>query len=232
MCEVYSFCGSVPTKLNQYTDIFWTHGRIHRDGFGYYLVDKNDYYTNIDSSANHLDKLFKKNFTSKLALCHIRFKTHGPTSVKNCHPFIAEDIHGIKWSLIHNGYIENSLIIDAISHLQKGETDSERILLAIVEAVDHFYEHSYIDDDKESLELMYNKIEMALTAISTLGKTNLIFTDSHTNNMYVFMNHPNTLFELNTDKGVHISTTKLSEDNWTPVKPNVLHIFNNGVRIR
>lgn len=228
MCEVYGFCGNVPTKLNKYTDEFWTHGRVHRDGFGYYLIDKDDFYVNPDSAANHLEKLFKKNFTSKLALCHIRFKTHGPATEDNCHPFVKKDLHDVKWSLIHNGYIDDSLVVEAIGSLQNGSTDSERILLAIIETVNAFYEHSWIEDRDECLSHLYKELGITLTGLSTLGKTNLIFTDSLTNNMYVYMNHPFTLFSLTTDTGVHISTTKLSNENWEPVKPYVLHIYNNG----
>ena len=228
MCEVYGFCGSVPTKLNKYTDEFWTHARIHRDGFGYLLADKNELYVNPDSAENHLEKLFKKNFTSKLALCHIRFKTHGPATVENCHPFVKTDSHGTKWSLVHNGFIDDSLVVAALGTLQKGETDSERILLAIVEAVNYTYEHTWVNDKDEFLKLMYDRISIALTGLSTLGKTNLIFTDNLTNNMYVYMNSPNTLFYLKTDKGIHISTTKLSNEEWKPVAPYMLQVFNNG----
>ena len=77
MCEVYGFCGSVPTKLNKYTDEFWLHSRMHKDGFGFYLADKNELYVNPHTAMAYIGKLNKKDFTSKLALCHIRFKTHG-----------------------------------------------------------------------------------------------------------------------------------------------------------
>lgn len=231
MCEVYGFCGSHPTKLNRYTDEFWLHSRIHQDGFGYYLADKDQLYVNPKSAMNYIKGLSKFNFVSKLALCHIRFKTHGPASAENCHPFIKKDIHGIKWSLIHNGYIEDSPAVAALGTLQKGETDSERILLCIVEAVNSFYEHSFIDDPEEFLYRMYMQIEIALSELSTLGKTNLIFIDNLTNNMYVYMNHPNTLYYLQTADGVHVSTTRLTDEKWVAVEPYKLHIFNNGIKI-
>lgn len=231
MCEVYGFCGSIPTKLNKYTDEFWLHSRVHQDGFGFYLADKNELYVNPCSAMNYIGKLNKKNFTSKLALCHIRFKTHGPASRLNCHPFIANDIHGIRWSLIHNGYIDDTPPISALGTLQNGDTDSERILLCIVESVNSFYEHTWIDDNDEFMYGLYIQIEATLNELASLGKTNLIFTDSLTNNMYVYMNHTNTLFMLKTDSGVHISTTRLTNEPWVPVEPYKLHIFNNGSRV-
>lgn len=228
MCEIYGFCGSKVSRLNKYTDEFWLHSRIHQDGFGYYLVDKDDLYVNPKSAINYISKLNNKSFTSKLALCHIRFKTHGPASVENCHPFIKHDSHGVQWSLIHNGYIEDSPTTAALSTIQVGETDSERILLSIVESVNSYYEHSYINNRKDFLVYLYDAIQNALSKLSNLGKVNLIFTDNMTNNMYVFMNAPNTLYYLRTNEGYHFSTTKLSNEKWLPVEPYRLHIFNNG----
>jgi len=231
MCEVYGFCGNKPTKLNRYTDEFWLHSRVHQDGFGYYLADRDLLYVNPHSAMNYIKGLSKFNFESKLALCHIRFKTHGPASALNCHPFIKYDVRGVKWSLIHNGYIEDSPAVAALGTLQKGDTDSERILLCIVEAINSYYEHSYIEDPEDFFAHLYMQIEIACNELSSLGKTNLIFTDSLTNNMYVYMNHPMTLFCLQTDDGVHISTTKLTPENWVAVEPYKLHIFNNGTKV-
>lgn len=230
MCEIYGFCGSVPVRLNKYTNEFWLHSRVHQDGFGYYLQDKDDFYVNPNSAMSCISDLRKKDFTSKLALCHIRFKTHGNATIDNCHPFIKKDIHGVEWALIHNGYIEDTYYTDALFELQRGETDSERILMSIVEAVNSLYEHAWIENQSEMMYFIYSVIENTIKEMSHLGKVNLIFTDSFTNNMYVYMN-AQSLYYLITNNGVHISTTKLSDENWTSVQPNKLHIFNNGERV-
>lgn len=229
MCEIYGFCGNKQEKLNQYTDEFWSHANIHKDGFGYYLVDNDDYFISKESAADNLQTLKRKNFKSKLALCHIRFKTHGPTAIENCHPFIKQDIKGIQWSLIHNGYISDNADTMSLGEIQKGETDSERILLYLVETVNSFYEHAWILNPSEYMFQLYAQLEYACNELSRLGKTNLIFTDSLTNNMYVYMNHANTLYYLKDSCGYHISTTKLSNDaGWSPIQPHRLYIINNG----
>lgn len=231
MCEIYGFSGATPTKLNKYTNTFWSHAKLHKDGFGYYLADKDELYVNPKTACLYLKDLDRKDFTSKLALCHIRFKTHGDAKSVNCHPFTKCDNFGIKWTLIHNGYITDNLLTEAMHSLQVGDTDSERILMCIVESINTFYEHSWIKDHSEFLFYLYTQIETTLVELSSLGKTNLIFTDSKTNNMYVYINHPRTLFYLRTDDGIHFSTTPLSGEDWQPVKPYQLHIFNNGKRI-
>ena len=231
MCEVYGFCGSKQTLLNKYTDEFWKHSKIHKDGFGYYLADHDELYVNADSANSYLIKLAKKKFISDLALCHIRFKTHGAAKIENCHPFVKYDVQGIKWTLIHNGFIDNNNTLEALATIQSGDTDSERILLFIVEAINSLYEHNWITDVNELQYYMYIQIEAAIQSLGTLGKTNLIFTDNYTDNMYVYMNAPNTLFYLNTSDGVHVATTPLSNEDWKPVTPCKLHIFNNGVKL-
>lgn len=231
MCEIYGFCGSSPTIINKYTNEFWMHAKVHKDGFGYYLADTDELYVNPASAIAYFDKLSKKKFETSLALCHIRFKTHGPATKENCHPFSKYDCRGIKWTLIHNGYICDNCNTAALSTIQTGETDSERMLLSIVEAINHFYEHSCIENPNEFKIFLYACIEREIQDLSQLGKTNFIFTDNATNNMYVYMNHANTLFLLKTPDGIHVSTTKLSNENWMPVEPHKLHVFNNGERV-
>lgn len=232
MCEIYGFCGLNPVTLNKYTNEFWKHSSVHRDGYGYFLADKNDLYVNTDPAFEHKDQLEKKNFKSSRALCHIRFKTHGPTAIENCHPFIKYDIHGTQWSLIHNGYIEDHPVVDALGTIQLGETDSERILLCIVETVNRVYEHSWITSKSDMQKMIFNVIENILAKLSSLGKVNVIFCDNKINNMYVYMNHPGTLWYLNTDNGIHFSTTKLTDEKWLPVEPYHLHVYNSGRKIR
>ena len=105
------------------------------------------------------------------------------------------------------------------------------VLLSIIEAINYFYEHSFIENENEFKLFLYTCIECELHELSQLGKTNFIFVDSLYNNMYVYMNHPNTLYSLKTEDGFHISTTKLTDENWMPVEPYKLHIFNNGEKL-
>lgn len=231
MCEIYGFCGKQPTLLNDYTDIFWLHSEVHRDGFGYYLADKNEYCVNT-CAAKDYEPLKTKDFRTSLGLFHIRFKTHGGVSLSNCHPFIKTDCRGIQWVLIHNGYIADDDQTESFARMQNGETDSERILLSLIETINHFYDYCFTDNYKEELEFLYVIIEQRLLYLSRQGKLNLIFIDNKTNNMYVFMNHTRTLHMQKVEEGVHVSTTPLYGCRWEYVEPFRLHIFNAGKQIR
>lgn len=235
MCELYGFCGNQQVNLNKYTDIFWKHAAIHKDGFGYYLADNDELYVNPRPATFYLNDLAKKGFDSSLALCHIRFKTHGDVSEYNCHPFSKLDGRDIKWTLIHNGYIiDYDEDLERLSSVQIGDTDSERILLFLIEEINFFYNslpEMSCNNQEEFLNYLYFSIEEVCNHLSRLGKTNLIFTDSFTQNMYVYINHPKSLFYLRTGEGVHFSSTRLTEEDWESPEPYKLLVFNKGKRI-
>lgn len=231
MCEIYGFCGKYPSLLNDYTDVFWSHSEVHRDGFGYYLADKDDFFVSTLAAKNYRP-LATTSFLTSLGLFHIRFKTHGGISLTNCHPFIEKDNRGIQWALIHNGYIEDTPQTEVLKKYQTGETDSERILLSLIETINHFYDYSYTESEREERSFLYAILNHKLQEMSHLGKLNLIFTDNKTNNMYVFMNHARTLHIQRAEEGVHIATTPLYGCGWEYIEPLRLHIFNAGEQIR
>ena len=75
---------------------------------------------------------------SKNALAHIRLGTIGVKDFYNCHPFVKKDNAGRRWTLIHNGTVFDCPDLCKYSTEEEGETDSERILLAIVDLVNNF----------------------------------------------------------------------------------------------
>ena len=68
-----------------------------------------------------------KDLNSNIAIAHTRWATHGKVCVENAHPHISENL-----ALVHNGIIENHLVIKQ-SLIEKGynfksETDTETIV--------------------------------------------------------------------------------------------------------
>ena len=74
----------------------------------------------------------KKSIEVKNAFAHIRYATIGNVEFKNCHPYSDEDNTGRRWTLIHNGTIFEYKPLNAYVKEQSGDTDSERILIHII----------------------------------------------------------------------------------------------------
>ena len=72
---------------------------------------------------------------TKNAAAHIRYATIGNVEYRNCHPFTAKDQSGRQWTLVHNVTIFDYQPLNRYVQLQQGDTDSERILLYLVDEV-------------------------------------------------------------------------------------------------
>jgi glutamine amidotransferase len=67
------------------------------------------------------------------ALAHIRYATVGQAELANCHPFTATDAAGRTWTLAHKGTVFDYSPLSPYLGVQGGTTDSERILLYLVD---------------------------------------------------------------------------------------------------
>ena len=139
MCEIYGFSGNREKELNNDLREFYSHACRHPNGWGLALLDQSvPEITREVCRADRselLSELLSLPVTAKTALAHIRLATVGNEDYDNCHPFTAVDHSGRSWTLIHNGTIFESDKLNRYVFRQKGETDSERILLYIVDQI-------------------------------------------------------------------------------------------------
>lgn len=226
MCELFGFSGIHKTLLNAELKEFFSHAGCHPNGWGLALLNQ-DY--NIEKEpvradqSQYLRERLQEPVIEKNLLAHIRLATIGPQERKNCHPFTGTDVTGRKWILIHNGTIFDYPRMNRYIKIQKGNTDSERILLHILDLVDT----ETINRGRElKARERFNLIDKMAVTISKGNKLSIIVYDGET--MYAHTNCNDNLHLREDGNGICISTHPLSEGQWRPVPFCRLLGFQNG----
>ncbi len=228
MCELYSFSGRRAQNLTPYLLQFFSHGKNNPHGWGIADINRpGDIH--IETEAVRSDKsrllphIIKNQRPSKLLMAHIRYGTVGGAKAVNCHPFIFSDYSATRWVFMHNGTIFHSSVLGKYQKQQHGTTDSERIILYLIDSLNKAY------TARENIlkeEIRKNIVEKIILELSAGNKLNLILSDGK--RLYVHTNMKNTLFCKNKYDGIHFATVPLDDDNWLPVELNRLLIYENG----
>ena len=143
MCELFGITANRKIRINSLLKKFFEHSVEHRNGWGLAFLD--DYSVSVEKEpVRAIDSLYlKSRLTGKIDtsrfMAHIRRATVGDVCFDNTHPFIKRDEAGRTWVLVHNGTIFESPYLDQYHHRQNGSTDSERILLYIVDQMNRQY---------------------------------------------------------------------------------------------
>lgn len=139
MCELFGITSVESHEINNDLKEFFSHSNAHPHGWGLACLEANNVQIEKEpiqaSKSNHLRERLSTPIIAKTALAHIRYATVGNIDYNNCHPFIAKDQQGRTWTLIHNGTIFNGKPLNKYADFQNGETDSERILLYLVDQI-------------------------------------------------------------------------------------------------
>ena len=227
MCEIYGFSGNRKKELNNDLREFYSHSDEHPNGWGLALFDEQntELYKEV-CRADKSDFLKEKLSTpvkAKNALAHIRLATIGNVEQDNCHPFTAADNSGRTWTLIHNGTVFECDKLNKYIFLQKGETDSERILLFIIDRI-----NEAITRLGRSLtaEERFEILDKIVRNSSPKNKLNLLIYDGNT--LYAHTNFRDSLYYRQDENGVTFSTRPLSEGIWKNVPFTTLLGCQNG----
>ena len=220
MCEIYGFSGKREKELNNDLREFYSHACRHPNGWGLALLDQRvPEITREVCRADRsvlLSERLSVSVTAKTALAHIRLATVGNEDYDNCHPFTAVDQSGRSWTLIHNGTIFESDKLNRYVFRQKGETDSERILL-------------YILDKNKGVrgeEARFRVIDSVAVKLSDKNKLNFMAFDGQ--DLYVHKNEAGTMFRRVCDGYVLIATKPLDDGVWEEVPLNRLQVYRDG----
>ena len=225
MCELFGLTAERDIYVNDYLKEFATHSEEHPHGWGLAVFRNGSVTLEKEpvkaSKSDYLKHRLSRPIEAKNIFAHIRLATIGSFEYANCHPFVWDDVSGRTWTLMHNGTLFDTKYIDKYFNLQEGTTDSEGVLLYIVDEINR-------RGGAENLtpEERFEILDDIVVRLSKRNKLNMMLYDGEI--MYVHTNNKGTLNELRGDGFRIFATSPLDRRHWEPVKMNVLKAYRDG----
>ncbi|MGN0876422.1 MAG: class II glutamine amidotransferase [Kiritimatiellia bacterium] len=217
MCEMLGISAKERKSVNCRLKEFFSHARQHPHGWGLArfrddglpLVEKEPVCA-LESA--YLKERLESEMTESSLVAHIRLATVGAMEYDNCHPFFGYDISGRVWTLVHNGTIFHAAELNQYAARQKGRTDSERVLLHLLDCMNAaLAAKGGALDAKERFAVVVRTIER----LSRGNKLNLLIYDGET--MYAHCNFKDTLHWRQDDGEIVFSTQPLGDGGFASV---------------
>ncbi len=227
MCELLGISAQNKIRINDLLEIFFSHSIEHRSGWGLALPDENEPFLARESNkaidSAYLKDILKGDIEASVCIAHIRKATIGEISDKNTHPFCTLDKSGRQWILAHNGTVFSSGILAPYQYTQTGTTDSERILLYIV---DHINKLQSKEGHVIREDIRFRAVDDAIRSITYGNKVNLLIYDGEC--LYAHKNEPETMYEKDIADGIMLSTVPLESKGWREFEQNRLMVYRRG----
>ena len=232
MCELLGFSSRRKRRRNDLLREFYSHAESHPHGWGLArfpdggapLVEKEPVCA---THSAFLAGLLAAPVEERALIAHIRLATVGHVEYENCHPFTAADNRGRTWTLAHNGTIFNGAHLNDYMGIQYGDTDSERVLLHLVDQINVAQNHRrHALDETERFDVL----TAAITELAQGNKLNLLIHDGEV--LYAHCNFRDTLHVWRDVDAVTFSTCPLSTGTWEPVPFTSLVAVKDGEIVR
>ena len=227
MCELFGVTADKKINVNTYLQKFFRHSKVQPDGWGLalfvYLCVSIEKEPVKASKSKYLEHRLQGKIQSARMMAHIRRATMGEVNFNNTHPFSAIDESGRRWVLVHNGTIFEAPGLSKYQYSQQGSTDSERILLYIIEQVNkRFLQDPCGFDVNERLAL----IDEIVLRIVPGNKLNFLLFDG--DYFYVHKNEKATLYTLEKPGITIFATRPIDEEDWKELPMNQLLVYKDG----
>lgn len=230
MCELFGINSARPIHANDLLKEFFTHAEENPHGWGLAVYGGSG--TSIEkepvkaTKSLYLKERLKAEIEAENLIAHVRLATMGSLSYENSHPFLRRDATGRYWTLAHNGTLFDFPEADRYFYQQKGDTDSERFLLYIMEHLDCRAQNL----DRELLpEERFALIDQIIAHMAEGNKLNLILYDGEY--MYVHSNYANSLYLNKTPDTALFATKPLKDGNWEPMPITTLCVYKDGQEV-
>ncbi len=227
MCELFGLTGPDEITVNKYLKTFVSHSPDHPNGWGLALFRGKEISLEKEPAAafksSYLKARLKTPVSAANIMAHIRFATRGHMEYENCHPFVRRDNSGRAWTFMHNGTIFDCPLLDSYVHTQSGQTDSERILLYIIDQINSEIEkmgHALKDRER------FNVIDRVVLDITEHNKVNFMLYDGSM--FYVHKNLEDSMYVKQIGRSLLFATAPLDDETWEPVELCRLKAYKNG----
>ena len=227
MCEIFGISSSTPLDVRGYLKTFYSHSINHPHGWG--ILRKNNGKPEIikepicATGSRKISRVINETEPQTDILAHIRLATVGAVKYNNCHPYTGKDISGRNWTLIHNGTIYSSRLLSKYLSLQKGDTDSERVFLYLLDTINDYTEKNKMPLSAKQRCDIINEIAITL---SPRNKLNFMIFDGEI--LYVHKNMMDTLSYLELNNGIIISTQPLDNNDWKQFPMTKMLAYKKG----
>lgn len=227
MCELFGFSSEKGFVINEYLKEFFSHSDKHPHGWGLACLEGNEALIEKEplqaTKSRYLSERLTVPIDNRNVLAHIRYATVGNVDSCNCHPYTRKDIQGRRWTMIHNGTIFDYWQTNKYFKLQDGDTDSERILMYVVDKVNEKIRESGRELEAEE---RFNLLDEIVSDMAQGNKLNLILYDGEYT--YVHTNYKKSLYYLEKEDSVIFSTQPLSKEEWKAVSFTTLLTYHDG----
>ena len=228
MCEIFCFNSNTPKQVNECLQCFYNHSEEHPHGWGLANMHSKEYVIDKEpvkaTCSQYLKDILSNPVVGKNVFAHIRLATVGEIISPNCHPFIEMDGNNRSWMLIHNGTIFDYPILEKYKDKENGDTDSERILLYIIDKVNEFEQAK---GAPSTIKERFNLLTEIVNDLSRSNKLNLMIYDGEVT--YIHSNMKESLYYLKNENEFLVATTPLdNNENWLQVELNKLFVLDDG----
>ena len=232
MCELLGFSSKKKRRLNDLLREFYSNAEAHPHGWGLARfpdggVPSVEKEAACATRSDALKSMLAEPVEEQALIAHIRLATVGHIEYENCHPFTETDNSGRIWTLAHNGTIFNGPELNDYIGIQYGDTDSERVLLHLVDRINVAQNHlGHGLNEAERFDALYAMI----AELSRGNKLNLLIHDGEL--LYAHCNFRDTLHVWRNEGAVAFSTRPLSIGEWEHVPFKSLVAAKAGEIIR
>lgn len=228
MCEIFCFNSNTPKQVNECLECFYDHSEEHPHGWGLATMQSDEFVIQKEpikaACSQHLKDILSNPIIGKNIFAHIRLATVGEIISPNCHPFIEADDNNRSWMLIHNGTIFDYPELDKYRDKENGDTDSERILLYIIDKINEF---ENAKGAPATIKERFSLLTEILSDLSKNNKLNIMIYDGDLT--YIHSNMRKSLYYLKSDDGFLVASTPVNDDDgWMEVELNKVFALIDG----